>query len=186
MSEDSSNPFWTSPASVGLRGVALLAMGVVFGLAFNQLRPQSFAFTAWAPPTTCAAVGEEHETAMRPIEVLVPEQVAALCGVPGVAFADVRDKHEFESGHVVQAHHLPCTASPDAAKLTVDVLAATNTVVVYGEATEDAARVADSLREKAARPDLRIIVLSGGFKAWNEAGLACTSGACDACGEAKL
>jgi rhodanese-related sulfurtransferase len=186
MSDDSPNPFWTSPASVGLRAVALLGMGVAFGLAFNQLRPKSFAFTSWAPPTTCAAVGEEHEPALRPIEVLVPEQVAALCGVPGVAFADVRDKHKYETGHVIQAHHLPCTASPDAAKVAVEVLAATNTVVVYGETTEDAARVADSLREKAARPELRVIVMSGGFNAWNEAGLACTSGACDECGEAKL
>jgi rhodanese-related sulfurtransferase len=56
-----------------------------------------------------------------------------------------------------------------------------HTLVVYGETTADARTVAESLRPKLPA-GLEVVVLEGGFAAWNAEGLACTSGPCPDCG----
>ena len=48
--------------------------------------------------------------------------------------------------------------------------------MVYGDSTEEALPVAEELRRRGDRPGLRVAVLAGGFPAWSQAGLACSSG----------
>jgi hypothetical protein len=60
-------------------------------------------------------------------------------------------------------------------------LSGKSTVVVYGENTQDARNVADSLAQRAKQPGLRVIAMLGGFNQWSEAGFACVSGDCPEC-----
>ncbi|HEY2731387.1 MAG TPA: hypothetical protein VGK52_15700, partial [Polyangia bacterium] len=73
-------------------------------------------------------------------------------------------------------------SSGSAASAAVDLLAGRHTLLVYGDGTEDAKLVAEELRRRAGRADLRALVIEGGFAAWSRAGLACSSGPCPACG----
>jgi hypothetical protein len=54
-------------------------------------------------------------------------------------------------------------------------------LVVCGENEEQGNQVASDLMRQIDRPDVTIAVISGGWNAWYNAGLACASGPCDDC-----
>ena len=51
--------------------------------------------------------------------------------------------------------------------------------------SQQAAPVAESLRPRLPDPGIRLIILEGGFPAWDRAGLACSSGPCEDCKQAQ-
>jgi rhodanese-related sulfurtransferase len=165
------------------RALCLLLAGGALGLAVNQARPDGVRFTKFAAPNSCGAgVAAAAPPAAAPVQVLPPAEAVALCGDPQTLLADVRPADEFAQGHVTGAIHLPCAASGSAASAAVDLLAGRHTLIVYGDGTGDAQPVAEELRRRGGRPDLRVIVIEGGFPAWSQAGLACSSGPCLDCG----
>lgn len=147
--------------------------GGAAGLGANAVRPGGVAIRAFEPPTTCTAeAGGPHAPA--PIVELTPREASSLCGHPGVVFADTRAAARFEEGHVADAIHLPCDASELGAQAAIAHLAQAQTVIVYGDSSDDGRAVAETLRRRGHRGDLR--VLRGGFAAWESEGLACASG----------
>lgn len=167
------------------RAICLLLAGSALGMAVNQARPDGVRFTAIAAPNSCgagAAASAASVPGAAPVEVLPPQEAVSLCGDPQTLLADARPADEFAEGHVTGALHLPCAASGSAASAAVDLLAGRHTLIVYGHDTADAQPVADELRRRAGRTDLRVIVIAGGFAAWSQAGLACSSGPCAECG----
>ena len=170
--------------SLVTRALCLLGAGALLGLLVNGVRPNGVRFASFAPPSVCTMTpSAERARAPGPApgESLEPRDAAGLCGDPSTLIADVRPAAEFAQGHVAGAIHLPCTASGQAASAAVDLVAGRQTLIVYGATTDDARRVADELRQRIRRRDLRIVVMSGGFGAWNQAGLACSSGPCVHC-----
>jgi 3-mercaptopyruvate sulfurtransferase SseA len=168
------------------RAAGLIAGGAVLGLVVNAAHPRGVRFGSFAPPVACtqAAVGEgaaARPAEAPPIEVLSLAQVASLCGDPRALVADARPADRFAEGHVTGAIHLPCASSRSTANAAVDLLAGRDTLVVYGDGTDDALPVAEEMRRRAARPGIRIAVLGGGFPAWSRAGMACSSGPCNDC-----
>jgi len=161
----------------------LLAGGVALGLMVNLVHPRAVRFGSFAPPRVCSA-GAEPAGAVAPpaVERLSLAQVASLCGDPRAMVADARSAERFAEGHVAGAIHLPCASSRVAATAALDRLAGKETLVVYGDSTEEAMPVAEELRRRGDRPGLRVAVLAGGFPAWSQAGLACSSGPCADCG----
>jgi len=164
------------------RAVCLVLAGGALGLAVNQARPDGVRFTTFAAPTTCGAGAAPAALTAAPVEVLPPTEAVSFCGDAQTLLADVRPAAEFAEGHVTGALHLPCASSGTAATAAIDQLAGRRTLVVYGNGTEDARLVAEELRRRAARSDLRVLVIEGGFAAWSRAGLACSSGPCAECG----
>jgi 3-mercaptopyruvate sulfurtransferase SseA len=160
------------------RATALIAIGAAIGLGANAVRPDGVALRGYTPPSTCAA-------GVRPpaVEVLPPAEAVRLCGDPGVLVADARSPARFAEGHVAAAVHLPCAAREAEASNVVSRLQEKHTLIVYGDTTDEARPVAADLRRRMGRPDLRVVVLDGGFPAWSRAGLACSSGACPDCKE---
>jgi rhodanese-related sulfurtransferase len=179
------------------RAAGLLAAGVVLGLVVNAAHPRGVRFGSFAPPVACtqgeagAVAGAAGRSAPRPaeapppVEVLTLAQVASLCGDPRALVADARPADRFAEGHVSGAIHLPCASSRSTASAAVDLLAGRDTLVVYGDATDDAMPVAEEMRRRAARPGVRIAVLAGGFPAWSRAGMACSSGPCTDCAQPR-
>jgi rhodanese-related sulfurtransferase len=168
------------------RALCLLLAGGALGLAVNQARPDGVRFTKFTAPNSCgpgAGPAAAQVAAAAPVQVVPPGEAVSLCGDAQTLLADVRPAEEFAQGHVTGAIHLPCAASGSAATAAVDLLAGRHTLIVYGDGTDDAQLVADELRRRAGRPDLRVIVIEGGFPAWSQAGLACSSGPCLDCGE---
>jgi rhodanese-related sulfurtransferase len=167
------------------RTALLLAAGAVLGMLINTVRPDGVrSATATATPVACASgipATPAPPSGVPAVEVLPPEQAVTLCGDPRTLLADVRDADAFAQGHVSGAIHLPCAASGSVATAAVDLLAGRHTLIVYGRDTDDARLVADEMRGRVARADLRVLVLAGGFPAWNKAGLACSSGPCPDC-----
>ena len=164
------------------RALCLLAAGTLLGLAVNGVRADGVRFARFAPPSVCTMTPDSGEApGPAPVEALAPPDAAGLCGDPSTLIADVRPAADFAQGHVTGAIHLPCTASGEAASAAVDLVAGRQTLIVYGDGTDDARRVADELRQRIRRRDLRIVVVSGGFGAWSQAGLACSSGPCLHC-----
>jgi rhodanese-related sulfurtransferase len=169
----------------GLPGrlAVLLAAGVALGLVINLLHPRAVRFGGFAPPRACAATPDHAGAAAPPtVELLSLVQVANLCGDPRALVADARAADRFAEGHISGAIHLPCASSRTAASAALDRLADKETLVVYGDDTDDALPVAEELRRRGERPGLRVAVLVGGFAAWSRAGLACSSGPCVDCG----
>jgi rhodanese-related sulfurtransferase len=165
------------------RAACVLTAGFALGFAVNSARPDGVRFTKVAPPNSCGAgtAAAAPGPGVAPVEVLPPAEAVSVCGDPQTLLADVRSADEFAQGHVTGAIHLPCAASGSAASAAVDLLAGRRTLVVYGDATADALPVADEMRRRVARADLRVLVIDGGFAAWNKAGLACSSGPCPDC-----
>ncbi len=165
------------------RLAVLIAAGAALGLLINLAHPRAVRFASFAPPRVCSA-GEEHTSAATPpaVELLSLAQVASLCGDPHAMVADARSATRFAEGHVAGAVHLPCASSRIAANAALDRLVGKETLVVYGDSTEEAMPVAEELRRRGDRPGLRVAVLAGGFPAWSQAGLACSSGPCADCG----
>ena len=163
------------------RAVALLCAGAFLGLAANAVRPGGVSLRAFSAPVACPGV-----TAGQPaVEVLPPDRAVRLCGDPGVLVADARPPQRFAEGHVADAVHLPCAAPRTEASTVLSRLEKKHTLIVYGDTTEEARPVAADLRRRIGRPDLRVVVLAGGFPAWNQAGLACSSGPCHECIDRK-
>jgi len=172
--------------AVWARALILIAGAGALGLLVNALRPEGVSLASYAPPVACAATGSaaaamKTTAAIPPVSVLPPVDVAGLCGHPGTLLADVRPAATFAEGHVTGAIHLPCAASNDVAAAAGALVAGKNTLIVYGNTTSDAAMVADEMRRRVGRPDLKVVVIEGGFPAWSQAGLACSSGPCLDC-----
>jgi rhodanese-related sulfurtransferase len=169
---------------LAMRALGLLATGALLGLLVNGVRADGVRFASFAAPSVCtmAPAGSARPAGPAPVELLAPRDAAGLCGDARTLIADVRSAADFAEGHVSGAIHLPCTASGEAAGAAVDMVAGRQTLVVYGTATDDARRVAEELRQRIPGRDLRIVVVSGGFGAWSQAGLACSSGPCVHCG----
>ncbi|MBI5497380.1 MAG: rhodanese-like domain-containing protein [Deltaproteobacteria bacterium] len=158
--------------SVLVRALILVAAGAVAGLVGNAVRPDRVALLGFTTPTTC----EGAEAGVREVSVTEGQ---ALCGTPGLVFADARSAESYARGHVAGAVHLPCDAKGRGAVDAIAQLDEGTTVLVYGDSTEAARAVADSLARRSRRP---VLLLQGGFPAWDSGGGACASGACEACG----
>jgi len=174
--------------AVVARAACLLGVGTALGFAVNAARADGVALGGFAPPSACPAAPASAvasagvERAAPGVEILAPTAAAELCRDPAAVVVDVRSPVAFEEGHVAGALHLPCAAPGGAARAAVDLLAGRHTLMVYGQDTAEALPVAEELRRRAGRPDLRIVVIDGGFPRWSEAGLACSSGPCPECG----
>ena len=159
------------------RAAALLVGGAGVGLGLNAARPGGVSLLSFEPPTACT--GEAH--AVAPVAELTPKEASQLCNTGGVVFADTRPDDRFEAGHVAGAVHLPCDATELGAQAAIASLTHANaqTVIVYGDSSDDGRAVAETLRLRGFHADLR--VLTGGFAAWERDGLACASGPCEDC-----
>jgi rhodanese-related sulfurtransferase len=156
-----------------IRAAALVVAGAAAGLGVNAARPAgAIALLRFEPPTSCSA----EEPAVAPVAELTPGEASQLCGRGGVVFADTRSGERFEAGHAAGAVHLPCDATELGAQAAIASLerAGAQTVIVYGDSSDDGRAVAETLRRRGLRTDLR--VLRGGFAAWEREGLACVSG----------
>ena len=161
-----------------LRATLLLSLGGALGLAQNAARKDGVRPSAFAPPVECKA--GEHAAAAE----ISPADASALCGRADIVVADARTPQRFSEGHVAGAVHLPChTDDPSSTNASLEIIAGRRTVIVYGDSTAEATPVALALSRRAPGVDVR--VLSGGFPAWSQAGLACASGPCDTCVETR-
>lgn len=162
------------------RLLVLLSIALVSAFVANRLRRAPLPLTAYNPPTQCA---EAHVAPAA--SILSAQATSSLCGRGDVLFADARSEEEFAQGHVTGAAHLACSSSRGDIGQLFENLRDKRTLVVYGNSTEDARRVADGLIRQTPRRDLSIIVLDGGFSAWRDSGLACSSGPCEGCNESS-
>jgi len=160
------------------RTLVLLVIGAAVGLSANAVRRDGVSLRRYSPPASC-----EGPKGGPAVQVLPPEQAVRLCGDAGVLVADARPPQRFAEGHVADAVHLPCAAPNAEASSVVSALARKHTLIVYGDTTEEARPVAEDLRRRIGRADLKVVVLEGGFPAWSKAGLACSSGPCRECTE---
>src|ERR1700747_3449230 len=168
--------------SLVARAALLLGGSMALGLAVNAVRAGGVSLRAFSGPVRgAAAPGETQPGTAPPVLVVAPADVSGLCGDPDTVIADVRPPAAFAVGHVSGAIHLPCAASGSVADAAAGQLAGRHTLVVYGDDTADAQVVAAEMRRRLGRADLRILVLAGGFPAWSQAGLACSSGPCPDC-----
>jgi rhodanese-related sulfurtransferase len=158
-----------------VRAAALVIGSGAAGLGANALRPSGVALLGFEPPTACSAA----PTSEAPVLELTPREASLLCGRAGVVFADTRAAARFEEGHVADAVYLPCDATERGAQAAIGRLGHAQTVIVYGDSSDDGRAVAETLRRRGLHADLR--VLRGGFAAWEREGLACASGPCEDC-----
>jgi rhodanese-related sulfurtransferase len=163
------------------RSLVLVAVGATAGLCANLVRSDRVALWGYQPPTSCSAGIEQGRIAL-----LSPLEISDLCGQSGVVVVDVRSPDKYALGHVAGAIHLPCTASNEAAGVADSLLEGKQTVVVYGEKNEDAWSVAESLVGRRGNQHLEARVMDGGFAAWFNDGLACSSGPCDSCNQTSV
>lgn len=156
------------------RALVLAALGLGSGVLLHWVR--------FGAPV--ASLGE-HEvcepSASIASEIAAPD-ANALCSQERVAVLDTRSAEDYARGHIPGAIHLPCTAGRLAETLYADLDAA-DAILVYGRATADARAVAESLAQRGYG-DVRI--LRDGYEAWDRAGLACVSGACEHCAQPSL
>lgn len=166
------------------RAAALVAVGSALGFGLNAGRRDRVHLRAFTGVTSCSVgpgPGAGGAAAAPAATVLAPTEAMRLCGDPGVLVADVRAPERFAAGHVTGAVHLPCATSGPAASRALVGLEGKHTLIVYGDSTAEAVPVVESLRQRLPDPAIRVIVLDGGFSAWDRAGLACSSGPCDEC-----
>ena len=158
-----------------LRAAVLVLGGAVVGLGVNAARPSGIALMGFEVPSVCSAT-VEHAA---PVIEMDPREASSLCGRAGVVFADTRPEARFTEGHVADAVHLPCDATAHGAEVAMRRLDHKQTIIVYGDSSDDGRAVAETLRRFGLQGDLR--VLRGGFAAWEREGLACVSGPCRDC-----
>ena len=97
---------------------------------------------------------------------VTPAQATHLINREDAIIIDVREPAQFAAGHVLGAKNLPL-ARLEAP--TPDLLRRKERpVIVYGEAGDRAAKAAAALKKHGFA---RVTHLSGGIKAWQEAGL---------------
>jgi rhodanese-related sulfurtransferase len=165
------------------RAAMLLVLAAGLGAVVNGLRGDGLRPGQFQVATTCGAGGATAPVAggqTPPVTEIHAWDAVRLCGDPGVMVADVRTSERFAAGHVADAVHLPCASSATAASGALSLLARRHTVVVYGDTTADAREVAEALRPRLGDGG-KVLVLAGGFGAWERAGLACSSGPCPEC-----
>ncbi len=163
-------------AKIAPRSAVLCVIAAGTGWSANRWRAEPISLVRYAAPTECS------EAAATPTaSIMSAKAVSTLCGRDDVLFADARDESQFEQGHVTGAVHLACTSSRGDVGQLLGLLGGKHTLVVYGTSTEQARQVADGLLRQTKRRDLGVIVLDGGFAAWRDTGLACSSGACENC-----
>jgi hydroxyacylglutathione hydrolase len=150
------------------RTASLLAGAAILGLCVNTARPDGISIFAWSPPAECESAGEIAE--------VTPIEAQSLCTDPSILVIDVRSHEQFANGHIPQALHLPCSQGKISGE-TFEQLGAASSLLVYGQSTEEARAVAESLAQRA----LPVRILQGGYQSWEAAGLACTSGPCEGC-----
>jgi rhodanese-related sulfurtransferase len=153
-----------------LRAAGLLLGGAAAGFGFNAARPAGVAVRGFEAPTACTA----GATAEARVIEMDPREASTLCGRAGVVFADTRPAPRFEEGHVADAVHLPCDAAASGVEIALATVGKAQTIIVYGESSDDGRNVAETLRRRGYPGDVR--VLRGGFAAWEREGLACASG----------
>jgi rhodanese-related sulfurtransferase len=158
-----------------LRAAVIVAVGAAAGFTLNAVRGSKVALTTFEAPVACSA---PHATEVVLTE-LEPMEASSYCGRKGVIFADARGAEAFAAGHVAEAIHLPCDASGSSMSRAENDLDQAERVVVYADTTEGARPVADGLRRRHPKVDVR--VLRGGFPAWEAHGLQCAAGPCPDC-----
>jgi 3-mercaptopyruvate sulfurtransferase SseA len=163
------------------RTAVLLVIGAAVGLLANAVRSDGVPLRSYSPPVSCEGPKAGHPA----VEILPPDRAVRLCGDPDVLIADARPPRRFAEGHVSGAVHLPCAAPQTEASTVMSRLAQKHTLIVYGDTTSEARPVAEDLRRRIGRSDLKVVVIDGGFPAWDKAGLACSSGPCPECTEHK-
>lgn len=168
-------------AHIAARAALLGAVGAIAGLSVNALRGDGIALRTYAAPAACTA----PPAALPSVEVLPPSTAVNLCADPGTLIADARPAHRFARGHVAGAVHLPCAASGHEAERAVAGVEGKHTLIVYGDSTDEARPVAEDLRRRLGGRGVRLVVIDGGFAAWDRAGLACSSGPCPDCTESR-
>jgi rhodanese-related sulfurtransferase len=164
------------------RAALLLGVSMLAGLGINAVRRDGVRFASFAPPALCAAgAGPGTGAAAATVTVVAPAEAVGLCGDPHTLVADVRAADAFALGHVTGALHLPCAAAGSVADAAAQLLAGRKTLIVYGDDTGDARLVAEQMRRRRRCDGVRVLVLEGGFPAWSQAGLSCSSGPCPDC-----
>jgi rhodanese-related sulfurtransferase len=168
----------TRSLALPARAALLLAAGAAAGIVVNAARTNGVRLAGFSAPAVCRASAASATPEAVHVELLAPVAAARLCQDPSAVIVDVRPDAAFAAGHVAGAIHLPCVSSGAAARAAVDLLAGKRTLIIYGGADGDgdARPVADELARRAARPGLRVVVIDGGFTAWSQAGMACSSG----------
>lgn len=161
-----------------MRALALAVAGLLLGVLGNALRPDGVALRPLPEPVACE--GESKGP-----RLLAPEEASRLCRSGGVLIADARSMTRYREGHISSAIHLPCDADGRVASDAIAHLDGVKTVVVYGDSTREAQPVAASLWRRLEKTGADVVVLEGGFHAWEAAGLACMSGPCNDCKETR-
>ena len=169
---------FASNFSLAWRAATITAVAVSAGWVGNHFRHPPLEIKAYKPPTECSEASESPTSS-----VMSAKAVSSLCGRDDVLFSDARDEAQYELGHVTGALHLACTSSRGDVGQLLNQVKDKRTLVVYGNSTDEARRVADGLLRQTKRRDLAVIVLEGGFAAWRDTGLACSSGPCENCNE---
>lgn len=175
MAKLGTNTMATFDRPLLVRTASLLAGSLVLGLVVNTVRPSGVSLFAFEPPTVCTTANKQEDL----VTEMTPHEAMRLCGRPEIVFADTREHDRFAAGHVADAMHLPCSVSASGAEIALKKLENVQSVVLYGDSTEDAREVADTLRRLGVDTEIRI--LRGGFSAWEQEGLACSSGPCKEC-----
>jgi rhodanese-related sulfurtransferase len=98
----------------------------------------------------------------RPYRSVTPAQAAALLE-GGAILVDVREQHEWRSGHAPKARHIPLGALPGRMR----ELPARRTLVTVCHSGMRSARAAALL----ARSGREVVNVRGGMMAWRRAGL---------------
>ncbi len=154
----------------------LLGSGAGLGLLVHAVRPDGLSLREFSTPTSCEG------SSSTPVEIDATT-AAGFCARTDVLIADTRSSEHYAEGHIADAVHLPCDAQGQVASEALKKLGQAQTLLVYGESSEQASHVAASLHQRFAHTS--VFILKGGFEAWMHAGLACASGPCDECQEHK-
>ena len=104
----------------------------------------------------------------RPYRSVTPQEAAALVA-DGAIVVDVREPHEWQSGHAPKARHIPLAALPSRMR----ELPERRTLVTMCHSGMRSARAAAML----ARSGREVVNLRGGMTAWRRAGLPVVSAA---------
>ena len=161
------------------RTALLIAVASGLGVGINAFRSDGVRVSSFEVASSCTA-GGAPASVPGAVAVVDAHQATRMCGDPGVMLADVRPSARFAAGHIADAVHLPCASSAAASSGALAQLARKHTVVVYGDSADEARPVAEALRARLGGVS-QVLVLAGGFAAWEGAGLACTSGPCPDC-----
>ncbi len=162
----------TSPRRVLAHAGALVALGVTLGAVLNALSSQPVPL-GWVSKTTrmdraMAAYGAGTTTGEVPTLTLV--QVEAMRGESGVLLVDARAASTFSAGRIPGAVRLARDRFDSEYGLLRERFTAARAVIVYcaGPECHEAERVAGALLRLG---HARVHLFSGGWRAWDAAGL---------------